>query len=108
MTTPARRRCGASLLGIWLLAATAAPLAHAETEVLTAGAGLESGHSDSCAVLHVEGRCLKVTSVFAGIDLAPTSTLGNGGEGVARPAKPAATYPRAHVDPHPSRAPPIR
>ncbi len=47
-----------------LVSTTAAPIAHAATEVLVAQPAWESGHSDACVELHVESRCLKGGGVY--------------------------------------------
>ncbi len=47
----------AALLAVQAWSAVGVPIFHGEAEVLASRGAFESGHSDRCAVLHLESRC---------------------------------------------------
>ena len=58
MRDPRHRRLIPVLLAVLQLGiAAVVPVLHAEVEVLSAGQAFESGHTDRCAIVHVEATC---------------------------------------------------
>jgi len=56
-TSRVRAVIPALLLAANVWVAAGVPVFHGETEVLSSQAAFESGHTDRCAVLHIESRC---------------------------------------------------
>ncbi len=92
---------------VYVATVTWAPIAHGQTETLQSAQTVESGHSDQCAVIHVEAAC--VLSGLAQIrgTTARDLRLTDGTTGRITTGLPYIPFTGSDISlTHPARAPP--